>query len=90
MAVPPNVISDMMSSPDLGESTIVARQTFEYDEDLVKQALTQALEFWLGSRQQTGVDVDETWKCDVCEYKADCEWRAEQALVYSRKMGSKR
>lgn len=68
----------------------MARQTFEYDEDFLQQAVSQALEFWLGTRQHIGVDIKETWKCDVCEYKADCEWREEQASVYSQKMTSKR
>jgi exonuclease V len=80
----------MIPSPDPGESTIVGRQTFEYDEDFVQQTVSQVLEFWLGTRQHIGVDINETWKCNVCEYKADCEWRKEQASVYSQKTTSKR
>ena len=73
-----------------GDSTILARQTFDYDKAFLDMAVTEALEFWLGTRDNVGVDLNDTWKCDVCEYKANCEWREEQASIFSQKMASKR
>jgi len=85
-----DVVSQAFASPDSGESAIVSRQTFEYDEDFLQDAIRQSLEFWLGTRTQIGVSVDETWKCDICEYRADCEWRAEQASIHSQKTARKK
>ncbi|PVG01864.1 hypothetical protein CPB86DRAFT_781242 [Serendipita vermifera] len=71
------------------DSTVLATRTFDYDVEFLQHKLNQALDFWLGQRPLKGVPIGETWKCGVCEYKKDCEWRAEQAAVLSQRSPSR-
>lgn len=41
----------------------------------------KSMEFWKVKRPYVGVSLGETWKCEKCEYKRDCEWRNDQAKM---------
>ncbi|KAG8815874.1 hypothetical protein FRC17_000563 [Serendipita sp. 399] len=62
-----------------GDTTPVKIQAFRYDPSFVTASLATSLGFWLGSQPMRGVRIEETWKCNACEYKENCEWRQEQA-----------
>jgi len=66
-------------------SDIIDVKSFNYDETFMKETVKHSLEFWNGRRPLEGVSIGDTWKCDVCEYKADCEWREEQAAIFSQR-----
>lgn len=68
-----------------GASEYITSQTFEYDEEFVQEAITQSLDFWLGIRGHAGTSLEESWKCNVCEYRENCEWRSQQAVAFSQK-----
>ena len=49
------------------------------------RSVREAMDFWLGKRPIIGVSPENAWKCNVCEYKDDCEWRQEQAALFAQK-----
>jgi len=46
---------------------------------LVKHSI-DAAEFWMGKRTEPrGVDIEDAWKCSMCEFGQDCQWRKSKA-----------
>ncbi|KAG8815809.1 hypothetical protein FRC17_000574 [Serendipita sp. 399] len=62
-----------------GDTTPVKIQAFRYDPSFVTASLATSLGFWLGTQPMRGVGIEETWKCNACEYKENCEWRQGEA-----------
>ena len=58
---------------------VISRDVFNYDKDELEKYINIANEFWYKSRHKVGVEVEEVYKCNTCEYKEGCEWRKEQA-----------
>jgi exonuclease V len=50
-----------------------------HDFPVSKQALDDYLEsymgWWRGERKATGVDIEEAFKCQICEFAPSCSWR---------------
>ena len=47
-----------------------------YDEDWLMEKIYHFEDYWHGHRFiPQGVDVAEVWKCDLCPYINDCDWR---------------
>jgi len=58
---------------------IVGVTTFSYDVEMLDDYLESAVEFWRGDREPRGVEVEETWRCEYCEFSLNCEWREMKA-----------
>ncbi|KAE8233021.1 hypothetical protein CF326_g1941 [Tilletia indica] len=73
-----------LSSPDLStpyhlEQQIIAKVSFTYSTTDLDAHVAKSMPVWLGTRDPEGVKETETYKCNSCEYQADCEWRATKA-----------
>ena len=55
----------------------------EYDENWAKAEVEKSIEFWSGERPAHGVDIEDTWKCESCQFKDICVWRLKQKLEAS-------
>lgn len=54
---------------------------FEYDEQAILSHLQKALGYWGGDRMSEvmrGVEMDEAFKCRICEFADACEWRRKK------------
>ncbi|KAK0546783.1 hypothetical protein OC845_004411 [Tilletia horrida] len=71
--------SSSPSTPYRLEQQIIAKVSFKYSASQLEQHLANVMPVWLGTRTPNGVKESETYKCNSCEYQADCEWRAEKA-----------
>ena len=58
-------------------------EVIEHDEPWVRKVYENSLDFWLGKREPCGVDVEELWKCDMCQFKDVCVWRRQKVLEQS-------
>ncbi|XP_069136476.1 exonuclease V-like [Argopecten irradians] len=54
-------------------------QDVVYNEHELRNMYRHYLEFWRGERTVEGVDIEEAWKCQRCDYEAVCEWRQKKA-----------
>lgn len=77
---PPPV--DAESSTTVRRSKVIGTTRFPFDKNMLDQHLIAALEFWEGRREPRGVDLEESWKCNGCEYSEACEWREAKAVEY--------
>ncbi|XP_030847674.1 exonuclease V isoform X1 [Strongylocentrotus purpuratus] len=62
----------------------------EFDPVWLKDTLDHYNAFWVGEREVEGVDVEEVWKCNFCNYKEACDWRQKMhEKCLSRKSANK-
>lgn len=71
-------------SPERKGEVLGTKQVL-YDEDFLQQKIELVSELIYGSRQPRGVSLQDTWRCESCEYKMDCEWREEQAELFTER-----
>ena len=62
---------------------VIGIETVEYDEQWMKAELDTCFSFWLGKRPARGVDIEQTWKCDSCQFRDICVWRMQKQLEQS-------
>ena len=55
----------------------------EYDENWAKAEVRKGLGFWSGERAARGVDIEDAWKCETCQFRDICVWRLRQKLEAS-------
>ncbi|CAD6932645.1 unnamed protein product [Tilletia controversa] len=67
------------STPYHLEQQIIAKVAFTYSAAQLDAHLAKVMPVWLGARVPDGVKEAETYKCNSCEYRANCEWRAVKA-----------
>lgn len=56
--------------------------TITYDEKLLDRYLKHEMGYWQGQRKPVGVEISDAWKCGVCEFAADCDWRKDRELEF--------
>eukprot|EP00794_Sanderia_malayensis_P014346 gene14346-15842_t len=63
------------------DKQIIGCLTCEYDEESLKKLLSKQYDFLLGKRQATGVDIEDAWKCNNCDYFDICSWRERREIA---------
>ena len=51
---------------------------FYYSEMWLRDILEKQFDYLLGERNPIGVDIEEAWKCQNCDYQDICSWRKKQ------------
>ncbi|OKL64304.1 hypothetical protein UA08_00917 [Talaromyces atroroseus] len=84
----PTVLSPVLTAKYLSSATVpegvapdeLGSRSFLFDPwDLTSYASDQ-LNWWRGDREPRGVEVFDAWKCRICEFREECDWR--QAKEY--------
>jgi exonuclease V len=57
---------------------ILGNKVFAYDAKILRDYLTDEMSWWKGERQARGVDIEEAFKCRICEFSEECTWRKEK------------
>lgn len=69
------------------DGTVLGSRTFVMDEEGLEKYVQDEMKWWRGERETKGVDVEEAFKCRICEFAEGCEWRikkVEDAVEKSR------
>lgn len=67
-----------------GSGETLGVDTVEYDEQWMRSEVEQSIEFWNGTRNSHGVDIeDSAWKCRTCQFRDICVWRLKKQLENS-------
>ncbi|CAG8432781.1 514_t:CDS:2 [Diversispora eburnea] len=61
-----------------GDGSDLGSLYFEYEEDMLDKHLKRSIIYWKGDREPEGVPIEEAWKCQICEYVENCEWRLKK------------
>ncbi|KAF8167402.1 exonuclease V a 5' deoxyribonuclease-domain-containing protein [Crassisporium funariophilum] len=73
------------STEEVNRSEIIGTKIFLHDDHQLETHLTHVLQWWRGERKPEGVPLRFSSRCNTCEYRDDCEWRAEKALELANK-----
>lgn len=58
-----------------GDGSLIDNRTFPVDGAALDAYLSRSLQWWKGERDPRGVQIEDAWKCMVCEFADDCTWR---------------
>ena len=64
-----------------GDGEYMGARVFAYDEVGTERYVRGVMGWWRGERGARGVEIEEAWKCGVCEFGEGCGWRIERARV---------
>ncbi|KAM7296759.1 exonuclease V [Ixodes scapularis] len=76
LPLPANLIVEYYSQE---KNCSLSYEGVNYDEGWLIDRFEKLLPFWKGERPAEGVqDIEEVWKCRMCEFQNFCEWRLEK------------
>jgi exonuclease V len=56
--------------------TIIGQRCFAFDAAGIERYIRSEMAWWKGERPAVGVEVEEAFKCRICEFADGCTWRA--------------
>ncbi|KAF2687749.1 hypothetical protein K458DRAFT_440556 [Lentithecium fluviatile CBS 122367] len=54
---------------------IIGSELIVYNIDIIDAYIKDEMEWWRGVREAKGVEIEEAFKCRVCDFADDCGWR---------------
>jgi exonuclease V len=57
------------------DGKVMGNQCFVYDDVKLERYVSKTMDWWKGRRDARGVDIEEAFKCQVCEFAGECGWR---------------
>jgi exonuclease V len=60
------------------DGAIIGRKSFAYDDQVHRAYVEDEMKWWKGEREAKGVEIEEAFKCGICEFAEGCEWRARK------------
>lgn len=86
------IISPLLSAHYISSShsKILGTRSFFYDPTNLTSYMSNQMSWWRGQRDPQGVDIFEAWKCRICEFNDECEWRQEKAFSLANRNRSRK
>lgn len=74
-SISPLLTAEFRASSD---GAVIGRRSFAFDRKVLDGYVADELSWWKGQRETKGVDVEEAYKCGICEFAEGCTWRMEK------------
>ncbi len=58
--------------------TPIFSKLFIYDKAQLQMSVGEVLDFWKGRRSPKGVDIEEAYKCRLCDFQEGCSFRLQK------------
>jgi exonuclease V len=79
----PTVLSPVLTAkylssaavPEGGAPDDLGSRSFLFDPWDLTSYTSDQLNWWRGERAPRGVEVMDAWKCRICEFREECDWR---------------
>lgn len=68
-----------------GSGTLIGRKPFVHDDAALDAYVEDEVRWWRGERATKGVDIEDAFKCRICEFAEGCSWREEKIEEAKRK-----
>lgn len=79
-AAPVGNISPLLTAeyrtPTDGE--LMGRRSFVFNAQQLDQYVSDEMKWWKGERPVKGVEIEEAFKCRICEFAPTCQWRIDR------------
>ncbi|KAK5119521.1 hypothetical protein LTR85_007621 [Meristemomyces frigidus] len=75
------------------DGSLIGRRSFAFDAEQLDTYVQDEIKWWRGQRETKGVEIEEAFKCKICEFYEGCTWRqtkAEEGLQKARLRQEKR
>ncbi|KAL4866435.1 exonuclease V [Aspergillus spectabilis] len=86
----PTILSPLLTARYLSstptanlQTRVLGSRSFLFDPTSLQAYLEDQMNWWRGERTPRGVEVMEAWKCRICEFADECEWRQEREWAYA-------
>lgn len=66
---------------------VIGNELTKYSASIIDEYVKSEMEWWKGDRKAKGVEIEEAFKCRMCDFAAECTWRKskiEEATEKSR------
>ncbi|KAF1830755.1 hypothetical protein BDW02DRAFT_558284 [Decorospora gaudefroyi] len=66
---------------------VIGSELTVYDTEIIDKYIAEEMAWWKGKREAKGVNVEEAFKCRICDFADECSWRrtkVEEAVEKSR------
>jgi exonuclease V len=66
---------------------VIGSELTTYEDHIIDKYISEEMAFWKGTREAKGVEMEEAFKCRICDFADDCSWRktkVEEATEKSR------
>ena len=88
--ISPLLSAKFVSSTPITDETgtgvrVLGVRSFLFDPATMKSYIRSQMEWWRGYRHPRGVDITDAWRCRICEFKDECEWRLEREWAPTRR-----
>jgi exonuclease V len=86
---PPSSLSDILRAEFRYARTgdVLGSALCEYETEIVDKYIKEEIDWWKGRREAKGVEIEEAFKCRICDFAEECSWRrnkVEEAVEKSR------
>ncbi|KAF2421858.1 hypothetical protein EJ08DRAFT_619825 [Tothia fuscella] len=72
------------------DGSVLGNTTFAYDDTVHRTFVEDEMKWWKGEREAKGVDIEEAFKCGICEFAKGCEWRIKKLEESTAKFRERR
>lgn len=73
MSISPLLTAEFRTPAD---GTLIGRRSFAFDSEQLDAYVADEMSWWKGARETKGVEIEEAYKCRICEFAEGCTWRA--------------
>lgn len=66
---------------------VIGSELIVYDTEMIDKYISEEIDWWKGRREARGVEIEEAFKCRICDFADSCSWRqtkVEEAIEKSR------
>jgi exonuclease V len=87
--LPPTSLSPILRAEFRYAKTgdIIGSELTVYETEIIDAYISEKMAWWKGIREAQGVEVEEAFKCRICDFADECRWRktkVEEAIEKSR------
>lgn len=68
-----------------GSGDVLGKKSFAHDDSVLDAYIDDEVKWWRGQRATKGVDIEDAFKCRICEFAEGCSWREEKIEEAKRK-----
>lgn len=54
---------------------VIGNELVVYETDLIEKYIEDEMAWWKGVREARGVEIEEAFKCRICDFAENCTWR---------------
>lgn len=89
LTIPPSKLSPILRAEFRFSKTgdVIGSELTVYDMDVIEKYIAEEMAWWKGTREAKGVEIEEAFKCRICDFAEDCTWRqkkVDEAVEKSR------